>query len=65
MKKFVEIERANLEVRREQLQILEEAVTSQHTESDIVLFISQAKNTENIHRYGSAMQLMDEYMFMQ
>ncbi len=63
MKKYIEAERSLLDTRREQLQIFEDAVNLQSTEDDIILFIHQAKSSENVHKYSSALHIMDEYLF--
>ena len=60
MKKFCELERTTLEVRREQLAIFEEAVSLQQPEEDINLFITQAKHIDQAHRYSSAIRLLED-----
>lgn len=65
MKKFCESERSLMKVQAEQLNLLEEAISYQEPAEDILLFITQAKQTESTHKYGSAIQLLDEYLYRQ
>lgn len=63
MKKYIDTERSLLDTRREQLQIFEDAVNLQNTDDDILLFIHQARSAENVHKYSSALHILDEYLF--
>eukprot|EP01038_Epipyxis_sp_PR26KG_P010031 gene10031-13488_t len=59
MKTFCEFERASIKARGEFLATLEEAVSSQVPDEDVLLFISQEKQIELTHKYTSAIKLMD------
>lgn len=63
MKRFCEAERALLRAKEEQITLLEEAISYQDPDEDMLLYITQEKQTEVTHKYGSAIQLLDEYLF--
>jgi hypothetical protein len=63
MKQFCEMEKSFLKAKEEQLLLLEEAITCQESEEDLLLYITQAKQTEHTHKYACAIQMLDEYLY--
>lgn len=61
MKQFCRLEKQSLEIRQQQLLIYEEAVILQQPEEDIALFITQARQPELTHKFGSALALLEEF----
>jgi hypothetical protein len=65
MKKFCALEKQSMEFRLQQLTTFEESVNLQQPEEDIALFIAQCKKSEDIHKFGSALSLLEEYQTTQ
>ena len=63
MRRFCETERALLKAKEEQLTLLEESISYQEPEEDMLLYITQEKLTEATHKYSGAVKLLDEYLF--
>lgn len=63
MRRFCEAERAMLKAKEEQLTLLEESISYQEPEEDMLLFITQEKLTEATHKYGGAVKLLDEFLY--
>lgn len=61
MKTFCDLEKQVLNSKLQQLQIYEEAVSLQQPEEDIALFITQSRQTELTHKFGSALALLEEF----
>ncbi len=61
MKRFCELEKKALEARQQQLLIYEESITLQQPEEDIALFITQGRQPELVHKFSSALTLLEEF----
>lgn len=63
LRRFCEAERAMLKAKEEQLTLLEESISYQEPEEDMLLFITQEKLTEATHKYSGAVKLLDEFLY--
>lgn len=63
LRRFCDAERVLMKMKEEQLTLLEESIHFQDPDEDMLLFITQQKLTEATHKYGSAVKLLDEYLY--
>lgn len=63
LKYFCVLERSALDMKREQLMSLEEAINLHKPEEDIALFISQYKQPELTHKYGNALSILNDFNY--
>jgi hypothetical protein len=63
LRRFCDAERVLMKLKEEQLTLLEESIHFQDPDEDMLLFITQQKLTEATHKYGSAVKLLDEYLY--